>query len=93
MTLINPKLQGMSYWKDSAEGIIFVYIAEEYEGNLITKSEEGTLEWIDLEKISNIKQFEQNEKFAPYLFKNELFEGKFLLDNNCKVIDYKIRNI
>lgn len=91
--MINPKLQGMSYWKDSTEGIIFVYIAEEYEGNLTTKSEEGTLEWIDLGEIFNIDQFEQNEKFTPYLFKDELFEGKFLLDNNCKVIDYKIRNI
>lgn len=92
-TVINPKLQGISYWKDSAEGIIFVYVAEEYEGNLISKSEEGILEWIDLRNISNIKQFEQNEKFTNYLFKEKLFEGKFLLDDNCKVIDYKIRDI
>lgn len=93
LTLINPKLQGISYWKDSAEGIIFVYVAEEYEGNLISKSEEGILEWIDLRNIYNIKQFEQNEKFTNYLFKEKLFEGKFLLDDNCKVIDYKIRYI
>ena len=25
LTLINPRLQGISYWKDSAEGIIFIY--------------------------------------------------------------------
>lgn len=75
------------------EGIIFVYTAEDYEGKQTLTSEEGNLEWIRIEKLPIIKQFEQNEKFTPYLFKNELFEGKFLLDDKCKVISYKIRNI
>ena len=93
LTLIKPKLQGISYWQDKTEGIIFVYIAEDYQGKLIINSDEGNLEWIDLKDLLSIKQFEQNEKFTPYLFKVNLFEGKFLLDDNCKVIDYKIRNI
>ena len=93
LTLVNPKLQGMSYWQESSEGIIFVYNAENYEGKQISMSEEGNLEWITIEELLTIKQFEQNEKFTPYLFKNELFEGKFLLDDKCKVINYKIRNI
>ena len=93
LTLVNPKLQGMSYWQESSEGIIFVYTAENYEGKQISMSEEGNLEWITIEELLTIKQFEQNEKFTPYLFKNELFEGKFLLDDKCKVINYKIRNI
>lgn len=93
LTLVNPKLQGISYWQDSFEGIIFVYTAEDYEGKQILTSEEGNLEWIKIEELITIKQFEQNEKFTPYLFKNELFEGKFLLDDKCKVIKYKIRNI
>lgn len=83
----------MSYWQESSEGIIFVYTAENYEGKQISMSEEGNLEWITIEELLTIKQFEQNEKFTPYLFKNELFEGKFLLDDKCKVINYKIRNI
>ena len=93
LTLVNPKLQGMSYWQESSEGIIFVYTAENYEGKQISMSEEGNLECITIEELLTIKQFEQNEKFTPYLFKNELFEGKFLLDDKCKVINYKIRNI
>ena len=44
----------------------------------------------DLEKI---KQFDQNQKFTPYLFKDELFEGKFSLDNKCKVLEYRIRTM
>lgn len=93
LTLLNPKLQGMSYWKDSKEGIIFIYTAEDFEGELILNSEEGGLEWIELNELSQVKQFAQNEKFTPYLFKDELFEGKFLLDDKCNVIEYKIRKI
>lgn len=91
--LIKPRLQGVSYWQDSLEGIIFVYVAEDYEGELREVSEEGTLEWIRIEDLSKIKQFEQNELFTPYLFQDELFEGKFSLDNNCKVLKYEIRKM
>lgn len=93
LTLINPKLQGISYWHDSSEGIIFVYIADEFEGNLCLDSSEGKLEWIKIDDLLSIKQFEQNEKFTPYLFKKDLFEGKFLLDDKCKVLNYEIRKM
>ena len=56
-------------------------------------SSEGELEWIKIDDLLSIKQFDQNEKFTPYLFKDELFEGKFLLDDKCKVLKYEIRNM
>ena len=77
LKLIHPKLQGISYWKDHKEGIIFVYVAEEYEGVFNRISEEGSLEWVKVEDLENIKQFSQNKKFIPYLFQENLFEGKF----------------
>lgn len=92
LTLINPKLQGISYWHDSYEGIIFVFVAEEYEGNL-EESEEGSLLWVDADCLPSLEQFHQNKLFAPYLFQDSLFEGKFLLDANCKVIKSEIRKI
>lgn len=92
LTLINPRLQGMSYWKDEAEGIIFIYTAEDFKGDL-TPSSEGTLEWIKLEDLSEIPQFDQNQMFTPYLFKDKLFEGNFLLDSKCKVLSHEIRKI
>lgn len=91
LTLINPRLQGVSYWKDSQEGVIFVYTADDFKGELTVASEEGNLEWIKLEDLNSINQFEQNAKFSPYLFSDKLFEGKFLLDDDCKVLDYQIR--
>lgn len=90
--LVNPKLQGISYWNDNYEGIIFVFVAEKFEGNL-KESEEGKVEWVELQDLDKIKQFDQNEKFTAYLFKNEIFEGKFSLDDKCKVKEYKIRTI
>lgn len=93
LTLINPRLQGISYWQDSVEGIIFIYTADKFEGDLIENSSEGKLEWIKIDDLLSIKQFEQNEKFIPFLFKDELFEGKFLLDDECKVVKYEIRKI
>lgn len=93
LTLIKPKLQGISYWKDSYEGIIFIYTAEKYVGRLTPFSSEGKLEWIEIYNLSKIKQFEQNAKFTSYLFKNELFEGKFLLTDKCEVLEYEIRKM
>lgn len=93
LTLIRPRLQGISYWHDSYEGIIFVYTAEEYQGELIEASSEGRLEWVNIDNLLSIRQFEQNEKFTPYLFKRQLFEGKFLLDDSCRVLEYEIRNM
>lgn len=93
LTLINPRLQGISYWQEEAEGIIFIYTAEDFEGNLTTISEEGTLEWIKLEDLTEIPQFDQNKIFTPYLFKEELFESKSLLDSNARVLKNTIRKI
>lgn len=93
LTLLSPRLQGISYWQDSYEGIIFVYVANEFEGELTLNSSEGNLEWIDINDLVKIKQFEQNELFMPYLFKDELFEGKFRLDDKCSVLNYEIRKM
>lgn len=92
LTLINPRLQGISCWKDSREGIIYIFTATSYKGEL-RESEEGKLEWIEEDKLKDIRQFSQNQKFTDYLFQPEIFEGKFELDENCEVIKYSIRTL
>lgn len=92
LELKNPKLKGISYWKDSTEGIIFIYVAENFDGDL-QESEEGRLEWIDIKELDNIKQFDMNTKFTKYVFEDEMFEGKFILDDNAKLLEYKIRKM
>ena len=92
LELKDPKLKGISFWKDSTEGIIFIYTAEKVDGDL-QESEEGRLEWIDISELDNIKQFDMNSKFTKYILEDGMFEGKFILDENAKVLDYKIRKI
>lgn len=91
LTLINPRLQGISFWHDTVDGIIFVYTAEEFSGDLKVTSEEGKLEWIKFDDLSLINQFDQNKCFTPYLFKPNVFEAKFILDDKCKVKQYTIK--
>lgn len=93
LELVNPRLQGYSYWQDEFEGIIFIFVADEYKGELKRECDEGILEWIKIDDLDKLNQFDQNKKFTSYLFKEGLFEGKFKLDNNCHVIDYEIRSI
>lgn len=91
LNLVNPRLQGISFWHDKVDGIIFVYTAENFTGDLKITSEEGTLEWIRFEDLLQVNQFDQNKLFSPYLFKPEVFEAKFILDEKCKVKEYTIK--
>lgn len=88
----NPKLKGISYWNDGSEGIIYIYEANQCDG-YINESDEGKLEWIDIEKIKDIEQFEMNKKFTDYIFEDGIFEGKFILDDKSNVKEYKIVKI
>ncbi|MBQ9319087.1 MAG: NUDIX domain-containing protein [Bacilli bacterium] len=91
LNLVNPRLQGISFWHDSVDGIIFVYTAEDFNGELKLTSEEGTLEWVKFEDLTLINQFDQNKFFTSYLFKSEVFEAKFILDESHKIKECTIK--
>lgn len=93
LTLIEPKLKGISYWKNSEEGLIFIYVADKYSGEIEKETIEGKLEWIDIDKISSLKQFDMNSKFTNRIFKPGLFEGKFILNDDNSVKEYNIIDI
>ncbi|MFR2534465.1 MAG: NUDIX domain-containing protein [Clostridia bacterium] len=91
--LVSPKLKGVNYYRqDEQEGIIFIYIATKYKGKM-NSSEEGKLQWVPIEEISKVEQFEMNSKFTKYLLEEGSFEGKFLLDKDTSVKEYQIRKI
>lgn len=95
LTLKNLNLKGLAYWNwlDKELGIIYIYVADSYEGELTRESVEGTLEWIDTNELSNLKQFNMNQKFQNYLFEDGIFEGHFLLNEDNSVKEYSIRKI
>ena len=98
LELINPKLKGISYWQSKDSGIVFIYTAKEFSGALKEDTQEGALFWFTKEEARNVAQFPMNEIFYNYLFEEEMFEGKFLYDENDtaipeRVISYTLRKI
>lgn len=95
LKLINPQLQGISYWRQESkleEGFIFIFIASDFEDELV-ESLEGSLSWIDYRSLHDVPQFEQNLLFYNYLFRDELFEGKFEFDETGKLFKHSIQTI
>ncbi len=93
LELINPKLKILANWVDNTEGINFVFVCNEYRGELLSNSIEGELEWIPIKEIDKLDQFQMNKIFNKYLFEEGIFQGKFILDENTDVIDYSIVKI
>jgi 8-oxo-dGTP diphosphatase len=99
LELLNPTLKGISYWNrmDKELGVIYFYGATDYKGELLVTSEEGSLDWIPVEDITQLPQFDMNIKLTPYLLKDAtatgIFEGYFDLHEDNTVKKYTIRNI
>ncbi len=93
INLLNPKLKGIAHWIDDQEGMIYIFIATEYDGDLIEEGIEGRLEWINISELDELEQFQMNKTFTPYLFKEGVFIGKFILDNNTDIIEYSIDSV
>ncbi len=90
LVLQNVRLQGVSYYTCTTDGCIFIYTAKGYEG-VLRASGEGDLEWVKKSDLPNIRQFEQNEAFTPYLFQDKIFEAKFQITEDAKVLSKQIR--
>ena len=55
---------------------VFVFHADEFEGELLENCPEGQLEWIPLEKLSSLPMWEGDRLFTPRVFKPGFFMAK-----------------
>ena len=69
-----PMFDGKEDW------YVFLFTADEYEGELID-SNEGNLDWIPNEKLTEINLWEGDKYFIPWLFKEKFFSAKFIYEN------------
>ena len=69
-----PMFDGKEDW------YVFLYTADEYEGALID-SNEGNLDWIPNEKLTEINLWEGDKYFIPWIFKEKFFSAKFIYEN------------
>jgi len=69
-----PMFDGKEDW------YVFLFTTDEFEGELI-ESNEGNLDWIPNDKLTEINLWEGDKYFIPWLFKEKFFSAKFIYEN------------
>lgn len=77
-----PNFDGVDDW------YVFVFVIEEFSGRLID-SPEGTLDWIDNDKLPELNLWEGDKIFLPWLFQDKFFSAKFNYEDG-KFIDHSV---
>ena len=93
-----PKLKSILSFPDYGkspfgdEWQIFVFYTNKYEGNLKKNCPEGTLKWININKILKLPMWEGDKFFTPKIFDEDFFMAKIIYEGKklIKVIDFKI---
>ena len=92
LNIIQPKLAGILTFPKFAkheDWYAFVFTANNFNGNLEINSNEGTLEWIETDKILKLNLWEGDKIFLPWVFKGDFFSAKFEYENN-KLIKHSV---
>ncbi len=77
-----PMFDGKEDW------YVFLFTADEFEGELID-SNEGNLDWIRNDKLTEINLWEGDKHFIPWLFQDKFFSAIFIYKNG-KYISHEV---
>lgn len=77
-----PMFDGKEDW------YVFLFTANEFSGNLID-SNEGNLAWIKNEKLTELKLWDGDKIFIPWLFNDGFFSAKFNYENG-KYVSHEV---
>jgi len=69
-----PLFDGVEDWH------VFLFVIDDYDGEQID-SNEGNLEWIPNEKLTEINLWEGDKYFIPWLFEDKFFSAKFVYED------------
>ncbi len=87
----NPQMKGIitfPMFDGKDDWYVFLFLFNGFEGKLID-SPEGTLKWIETEKLTDLNLWEGDKIFVPWLFQNKFFSAKFNYKDK-KFIDYSV---
>lgn len=87
----NPELKGLLTFpgfSNDEDWYAFVFVAREFEGELID-SPEGVLEWIDDDQLLGLELWEGDRVFLRWLNHPGFFSAKFIYKDG-KFIDYAV---
>lgn len=80
LTVHNPILKGVLSFPNFREDetwYVFVFVATEFTGDL-TESDEGDLQWVEDDMVSDLPLWEGDRIFMPWLSQDQFFSGKFV---------------
>ncbi|MDP3992674.1 MAG: 8-oxo-dGTP diphosphatase [bacterium] len=89
LNINDPLLRGTFTWVDETiwAGTLYIFIAKEYDGDLLDRSDEGELKWHKIIDIDDLTGLAGHQK---------LFLKKLLLDDNyfyCGIAVYEKNNL
>ena len=61
---------------------VFVFMVNEFDGELLESSPEGRLEWIDDDKLTSLNLWESDHIFMPWIQEDKYFSAKFEYDGD-----------
>ena len=67
----------------------FIFLADQFEGELLADPKEGRLEWIDNHKVKDLPQWEGDKIFLKWLDQPKIFSAKFIYDRG----EYKTHSV
>lgn len=88
----NPKLKGFLTFPGSHEEVtwnVFVFVIEDFSGEMVSDTPEGTLEWIEDAKLFDLNIQEGDRIFLPWLDQEGMFSAKFVYQDK-KLMDYSV---
>jgi 8-oxo-dGTP diphosphatase len=91
LRVMNPVLKGLLTFPGFAndeDWYAFVFIATQFEGELID-SPEGTLQWIDDERLFDLELWAGDKIFLHWLDKPGFFSGKFIYKDG-RFVDHQV---
>jgi 8-oxo-dGTP diphosphatase len=91
LTVTSPELKGLltfPAFSNDEDWYAFVFVAREFEGELID-SPEGVLRWIDDAELLNLNLWDGDRIFLPWLERAGFFSGKFVYRSG-KLIDHHV---
>src|SRR4030066_505320 len=77
----NPQLKGIltfPAFANDEDWYAFVFVVDNFEGELIDSSEEGVLRWVDNADLLSLNLWEGDRIFLPWLDQPGFFSAKFI---------------
>ena len=87
LTIHNPKLCGVKQFPiDNGRYIVFLFHADEFEGEIIS-SQEGAMHWINKDELPSVNTVEDLSELLQVMLDDKLTEFQYVIkDNEWKIV-------